>query len=571
MLGRLSRRFDIQCLLTGITFLLFSLITNRHREGLTLVRFGFETSLRFLSKLLGLSLFFICTVVATVSMICICHGHLLTHVRRRIDRRTRHLKQQVVEEPLAFLSKQHNYFDQAMDDQPQPFVFPETEAIEKEVQELISIILKKHIDVWFHHISQRPLFSRVVERLLRTALINLKQKLELVDVVGIIVRKAVPLLTQHLHEITIAEQHVMGTLKTAGIDALEQSSITETVAANAKGRTLHLAAQQAEYDEAHVLQPEDKLQSYLRAVVGKVLPILLPGQELESQVVKVFIREILTCAVLAPLFDMLADPDFWNETLVLRANQAIQERARVKRFRHVLKEQTQDSSMARKRSVRKSSVKLEKLMTSADAKDWDRLYRKIKKSQSLVDVTRMRNEIMVLQNEMLSANFSTEKSADYYKETRKRDLYVLKAMTVLESRIATLGGSDASTGEARPNLSFDRTLAMGTSYFFEFLERQGRVALLDFWQHLMQIKLRSSQPMPLSQLDVLDSSIHLSQDEIRTIVANYFDSPLLTITDEERHLIDNYLSNEPDIYDVDSNEVIVNVARRAYKAMVCNE
>lgn len=523
--------------------------------------------------ILRLAVFCTCTALLTVALTALLSWCLSTHVHERqriyVRERFRHGLQSV---PKLALPKTHgNFFVQSQAELPQPFVFPESETTEGVVSELLTVIIERHVESWYQNISERPLFPGIVERLLRQALISLKERFRNVDVVGIVVRRAVPVITQHLHELTIAELQVMDKVKAVGLDALEHSSISDAVAANCKERALHVAAQTPEHDQADILAPEDRLQSYLRGLVTRLLPILLPTQELASPVVTIFVREILTCAVLEPLFSMLADPDFWNELLVVRANQVIQERARVKRFRHALKEQTLETH---RKSMKKRPMRnLERLMVSKDPKDWDRLYRKIKKSQSLADVTRMRTEIMVLKNEMLAAAYATDDligPVNTVRQTSKSDHFVIKAMGLLEGRMASLGGTTfnpTSLGSPR-NLSFDRTLAIGVTYFSEFLERRGRVELLDYWQSVIQIKLKTTQPMPSSQLSVLDSPVHLSKTEIKRIFRRYFDSGLLTITDDEKALIRNYVEREPDTYDVDSNEIIVAVARRAYRTMV---
>ncbi|CCG81551.1 putative Intermediate filament protein [Taphrina deformans PYCC 5710] len=369
----------------------------------------------------------------------------------------------------------------------------------------------------------------------------MRKRLEAVDVVGIVVRKAVPIITQHLHELTIAELKVMDTVKTVGLDSLEHSSISDAVAANSKGHVLHLAAQTSDLSEDGLLENEDKVQQYLRGVVSRLLPIVLPNNEYASSIVTTFVREVLACAILAPLFRMLADPDYWNETLVVRANQAIQERARVKRFRHALKEQTRDQSKRNKSIKKKPMRRLERLMLSNDHKDWERLYRKIKKCQSLADVTRMRSEMILLRNEKIAA-VQVDRTV---KNTSMSDHLVIKALSLLEVRITKLGGPH-TTGTSSTivrSLSFDRVLVIGVDYFLDYLERHGRANLLDFWHHVTQIKLKSNQPVPASQLSILDSSVHLSKIQIKHIYEQYFDSPLLTITDDEKSLskeLDDY-------------------------------
>lgn len=57
-------------------------------------------------------------------------------------------------------------------------------------------------------------------------------------------------------------------------------------------------------------------QDYLRKVVEKILPLVLPEKEIGSRVVGVIVREIVACAILSPILAMLAVPDTWNQLVV---------------------------------------------------------------------------------------------------------------------------------------------------------------------------------------------------------------------------------------------------------------
>lgn len=43
--------------------------------------------------------------------------------------------------------------------------------------------------------------------------------------------------------------------------------------------------------------------------------MILPEREVESPAVAIMVREIVSCAVMVPVFDMLGDPDFWNRII----------------------------------------------------------------------------------------------------------------------------------------------------------------------------------------------------------------------------------------------------------------
>ena len=56
-------------------------------------------------------------------------------------------------------------------------------------------------------------------------------------------------------------------------------------------------------------------EAHLRQLVAKALPFVLPEKEGQSRVLKLVVREIVACAVLYPVMEMLSDPDFWNKAI----------------------------------------------------------------------------------------------------------------------------------------------------------------------------------------------------------------------------------------------------------------
>ena len=55
--------------------------------------------------------------------------------------------------------------------------------------------------------------------------------------------------------------------------------------------------------------------AHLRKLVDAALPIILPAKDAGSKALHIVVREIVACAVLAPITEMLSDPDFWNRTI----------------------------------------------------------------------------------------------------------------------------------------------------------------------------------------------------------------------------------------------------------------
>jgi sorting nexin-25 len=56
-------------------------------------------------------------------------------------------------------------------------------------------------------------------------------------------------------------------------------------------------------------------EMHLKKLVDKALPHVLPETEKGSKALKIVVREIVACAVLYPMMEMVSDPDFWNRAI----------------------------------------------------------------------------------------------------------------------------------------------------------------------------------------------------------------------------------------------------------------
>lgn len=142
---------------------------------------------------------------------------------------------------------------------------------------------------------------------MRHALYALWTRAEKLDLVEMAVGKVVPLLTTHLNEFAIAERVVRG--KHLNKQLTESEELDNAVAAKYKDGRLHPAVSTS-YTDSRTMQ-----QDYIRKIVDKVLPLILPANELKSRVVSRLVREILTCSVLLPLILLMSEPDFWNRSM----------------------------------------------------------------------------------------------------------------------------------------------------------------------------------------------------------------------------------------------------------------
>lgn len=170
---------------------------------------------------------------------------------------------------------------------------------------LLDTILRTFVTSWYRNITPDPSFPTHLDRTIRHVLQTLQSRLAPLDLVSITVSRIVPLLTAHLHDFTAAERLVRG--KNLNKNLTESAELDLAIAAKYREGRLHPAAGLRNSDTRAAQT------AHLRSLVERVLPHLLPQEELASPLVRVLVRELVAGAVLAPVLAMLAEPDFWNQ------------------------------------------------------------------------------------------------------------------------------------------------------------------------------------------------------------------------------------------------------------------
>ena len=186
-------------------------------------------------------------------------------------------------------------------------LYPSSYIISDGIDGLLELILGDFVTSWYHNITGSPTFSNEIEKAIRIALCTLRERIENVDIVELAVSRFFPILTSHLKEFYEAEHTVRG--KNLNRNITESEELDLAIAAKYKDGKLHKAASLI-FSDTKLVQ-----QEYLRKLVVRLLPELLSDSMIKSKVVSVLIKEIVSCAVLAPVLQMLADPDTWNQLM----------------------------------------------------------------------------------------------------------------------------------------------------------------------------------------------------------------------------------------------------------------
>ena len=186
---------------------------------------------------------------------------------------------------------------------------PGTKDLSDQVNGLLRLVMRDFVLEWFDQISEDAAFPISVERSVRTAIINLRERLLIAisDPTDTMVRKFLPMFTAHLADFTSAERAVRGSR------VLTESEEVDKIVASRYGALrpagLHPATALSFSD------PSLPQQEWLRALMERVLPLVMPEKETKSRAVLVLVREIVACAVLYPIMNLMKDPDVWNQLI----------------------------------------------------------------------------------------------------------------------------------------------------------------------------------------------------------------------------------------------------------------
>lgn len=194
-------------------------------------------------------------------------------------------------------------------------IYPASFVLSDSLDVLVGLILRDFVKSWYGSISKSPTFVNEVDRAIRAALGELRDRMLAVDLVDFVVSRLIPILTEHLRASYEAEQIVRGRKLMRNVTESEELHLA--IAAKYNEGRLHPAASLA-YSNTKSIQ-----QQHLRGLIAKILPKLMPPGMMTSPAVNVLIKELVACAVMSPVMHMVADPDTWNQLMEGYVSQAV--------------------------------------------------------------------------------------------------------------------------------------------------------------------------------------------------------------------------------------------------------
>ncbi|RPA95317.1 hypothetical protein L873DRAFT_1812992 [Choiromyces venosus 120613-1] len=371
-------------------------------------------------------------------------------------------------------------------------LYPPSFVLSDSIDVILENVLRDFVNSWYSNISSDPSFTIQVDRTIRHALEVLRDRIQTLDLVEVMVGKIVPLLTAHLHDFSAAERAVRG--KYLNKDLTESEELDLAIAGKYREGKLHPAAS-LKFSDTKLAQ-----QDHLRLLVDKILPVLLPERERKSRAVVTIVKEIVACGILFPVMGILSDPDTWNQFIEAIGRSTLQDRKTVRKLRAALDQHAtprHPNSLGHLRNY--SQVELApsqpfiRLSARDDERTFERFIRSIRLCNNLSDARRLRNEI--------SAQLKRDERVEpkegwgvYLRrlETGKRE--VDRRVSQLSAGVVGPGGGPIRTQSevfapkqtTTSHLEF-ATLqqvlrdSSGLSYFMEHMDRRRRLPLVQFW------------------------------------------------------------------------------------------
>ncbi|KAL8942730.1 MAG: hypothetical protein Q9216_001478 [Gyalolechia sp. 2 TL-2023] len=352
-------------------------------------------------------------------------------------------------------------------------LFAPSFVVSESLDSLLTRLLRDLIGSWYDNITGSPNFLNSVDTAIRLALIDIRERLFAVDLVEVGVSRIAPIVTRHLKDFYEAERVVRG--KNLDRNVTESEELDLAIAGKYRDGRLHPAASLA-YSDLKMVQ-----QEYVRKIVVRLLPQILPEDTIKSRAVSVLIKEIVSCSVVTPLLQLLSDPDTWNQLLEAYGRAVLNDRKSVRQIRAALDEHASPTPKTL------GSRTFPRLSPQDDERKFERFVRAIRKCNNLSEARRFRSEVA----SQLKRESMVEGQDQTYLRRLQTGRYLLdhkvgKLSAVGSSFAARFpqensnNGNNSSKAMNQPivQLLHDAT---GLSYFMEYMDRQRLMTLVQFW------------------------------------------------------------------------------------------
>ncbi|KAH9206844.1 PXA domain-containing protein [Leptodontidium sp. 2 PMI_412] len=416
--------------------------------------------------------------------------------------------------------------------QKQP-LYPESATVCGALDGLLELIIRDFVKSWYSNISKNPAFTNEVDKTIRLALVCLRDELLAVDITEVVTTRFVPIMTAHFKDFYDAERAIRG--KHLNRSVTESEELDLAIAAKYKDGKLHPAASLA-YSDTKLVQ-----QDYLRKLTKVLLPRLLPEPVIGSRAVGVLINELVACAVLSPVMQMLSDPDTWNQVMEGYGRSMLQDRSTVRKLRAALDEHASPAPRS------KRATPFPRLSPGDHERRFEKFIRAIRKVNNLSDARRFRSEV----SSQLKRDALQEGMDPVY--LRRLDI----GKKILDQRVHQLaaGGerqhmplSSAINGTQVSKLENASLVDLlhdpsGLSYFMEYMDRQKLMPMVQFW--IVVDGFRNPLEDDVAEDDEIPTTIapwtEADRNDLAQINEAYLSKPELKVPEASKRFVQDFL------------------------------
>ena len=463
------------------------------------------------------------------------------------------------------------------------------ESAPEELELLARLITRDFVSSWHEKVVQEEkgtdseTFPTAIASLLGATLHRLVQKTRRIDTTELIMQRIIPILREHMVRYGDAEIAMYGATKSVPSD----TGFDELFLATRYNRgQLHSAV-----GNVASMDTRESERAYLRVTCTRILDACLPQDSRLGRASKTFVREILACAILCPLIQLISEPDWINLLLCRRAAATIEQRERVERLRSALDDGRAFDQLLHRKSasqLSKQHVSPRKLRRRKHRGDrakksskhrsekFDEFLKQITSTKSMMEARQIRNSIVLqIQKVQKEEDTVTNVGGSMVGDEPATPSYMSMlrhALVVVDEHLAVLSEAQprssplpmpkspdnfrrATNTELRDILSNPSSL----SFFMEYMERRDRAILVYFWvtvnafkNPLEEADLEKAEQICPAALVAQRRTEHSGtecmeearsvQETMRILLDHFYDSPLLEVRSKyiatARHFVD---------------------------------
>lgn len=180
--------------------------------------------------------------------------------------------------------------------------------IDEPLQEVIEYFFRDYVRYWYDEVSEHEEFPYDLRQTLQKVLIALFSRSKDVEWVPFLTIKLVDDFAAHLKLFGLAIEHCE---KQKEEEKSQNHPQMKSVFFQKEHEMLQSMCR------GDVCLNQEKEKEYLRTVSDLLLYILLPAEDFHNKPFRYLLREVIACNVLLPTVEMVCDPDYINQTIVM--------------------------------------------------------------------------------------------------------------------------------------------------------------------------------------------------------------------------------------------------------------